>query len=652
MPHGRDVSWRAAAISLAIILISIPAIFYGEVVWGIRYAGDVTKRGIWSTDAPAVWPLTVLFLAAAVMSLPVLRRIGLTRRELLTIHAAVLVSTPLLGSGILFFMLSMPLSYPYFGHALDSWQLFLPMIPSWFGPTTRAGVDGYFTGQSAVPWRQWILPLAAWGSFAVCLFAARTCLLALVQRQWIRNERLTMPLAEIPLQMIERDAGHQPARLTRDKLFWLGLAIAAALSFLSTLSTRLPAMPLVPLTAVLMTRQEVGPFAALGQVEILMIPWLIALAYIVPKELSFTVWVLWLLKVGATMLAISFGASPGAADDWWTHDFPAPFDQVTGAVIVLSAWVLFRARRHLVRALRIAFAGGHTEGDADEPISYRWAIIIFVVCCCWMVGLLVLAGCRLSFGLLYVGLIVGAGFAYARVCAETAFDPTTAYVQNVVPTITGTLWLRPRELISLFTLGWTYTPFPSQVMAVNSMDAVTSFKIGDAAGIPLRRLTRLLFVGFLVALGIGSVYMLRELYTMGLNTTRAGSVNSFPGWYLRASGDGIFGAMTDQKGPEWAGIAWYGVGALTFIFVAAMRLRFLWWPFHPMGYILGLSILADEGRGESPFFIAWLAKTLVLKYGGLRLYQRTLTIAIGLIVGDVLNRSLWNVISLATHGHF
>jgi hypothetical protein len=49
--------------------------------------------------------------------------------------------------------------------------------------------------------------------------------------------------------------------------------------------------------------------------------------------------------------------------------------------------------------------------------------------------------------------------------------------------------------------------------------------------------------------------------------------------------------------------------------------------------------------------IAWLAKCLVLRYGGLPLYRKTLPVAIGLIVGDVLNRSLWNVISLLTQGH-
>jgi hypothetical protein len=145
--------------------------------------------------------------------------------------------------------------------------------------------------------------------------------------------------------------------------------------------------------------------------------------------------------------------------------------------------------------------------------------------------------------------------------------------------------------------------------------------------------------------------VVHALYGMGFNATRAGSPYSFPGWYFRASGNEIYNTLTSVEGSEWKAMAWWGLGAVTVVFIAAMRLRFLWWPFHPVGYILGLSVLADEGRGQSPFFIAWLAKSLVLRYGGLRLYQQTLPIAVGLIIGDVLNRSLWNVISLVTHGH-
>jgi hypothetical protein len=654
------VTWRAAVISLAIILLSVPAIFYGEVVWASRYAGDVAKTGIWSTDAPAAWPLTILFLGAALMSLPVLRRIGLTRRELLTVHTAVLVATPLLGSGVLFFVLSIVVGYYYFGHAFTTWETFLPLIPAWFAPSSESAVDGYFVGGTAVPWAEWARPLAAWSSFMICLFGARFCLLALVQQQWIRNERLTFPLAEVPLQMVEQKGEGEAGRLTRNKLFWIGLVAAFLLSFLSNLSRWVPAMPSVPSSLIVMQQQDVGPLVGVGRLEILLVPWLIALAYIVPKEISFSVWFFWLAKLAAAAVAISFGADPMPADSWWAHTFPAPFDQVTGAVLVLSAWVLWRARKHLARALRIAVTRQGQDSDADEPLSYRWAVIGLLVCLVWMVLFLVLAGCRPVFGLFYVAVIVGLGFSYARICSETAFDPTTGFAQDIVTTPTGRRGLLPREIIAVFTMGWTYTPFPSQVISVCSMNALTSFKIGDAAGIPLRRLTRLLFGGFLVALGVGAVYMLHALYGIGFSATQAGSGDVFPGWYFRWSGNEILDSLTTGEGlvgetgsasTQWAAMAWWGLGAASVVFIAWMRLRFLWWPFHPVGYVLGLSVLADDGPGQSPFLVAWMVKSLVLRYGGLRLYRETLPIAVGLIVGDVLNRSVWNVIFLVAHGH-
>jgi len=653
------VTWRAVAISLVIILLSIPPIVYGEVVWGARQAAIILKAGIWSTYAPAAWPLTILFLGAALMSLPALRRIGLTRRELLTVHTAVLVATPLLGSGVLFFVLSMVVGYYYFAHSFMTWETFLPLIPAWFGPSSQSAVEGYFAGGAAVPWGEWARPLAAWSSFMLCLFGARFCLLAMVQRQWIRNERLTFPLAEVPLQMVEQKGEGEAGRLTRNKLFWLGLAAAFVFSLLGSLSTRFPAVLSVPSSIVVMQEQSVGPLLGLGRLEILLVPWLVALAYMVPKELSFSVWFFWLAKLGAAAVAISFGADPMPADSWWAHTFPAPFDQVTGAVLVLSAWVLWRARGHLRRALRIAFTRQGRGSDADEPLSYRWAVVGLVVCLVWMVAFLVLAGCRPVFALFYVAVIVGVGFSYARICAETAFDPTTGFVQDIVTIPTGRRGLLPREIIAVFTMGWTYTPFPSQVISVCSLNALTSFKIGDAAGIHLRRLTRLLFVGFLVALAIGAVYMLHSLYAVGVNAVWAGSPHSFPGWYFRWAGHEILDSLTAAEGAvgetgrastHWAAMGWWAVGALSVVFIAAMRLRFLWWPFHPVGYVLGLSVLADDGPGQSPFLVAWLAKSLVLRYGGLRLYQQTLPIAVGLIIGDVLNRSLWNVISLVTQG--
>jgi hypothetical protein len=41
-----------------------------------------------------------------------------------------------------------------------------------------------------------------------------------------------------------------------------------------------------------------------------------------------------------------------------------------------------------------------------------------------------------------------------------------------------------------------------------------------------------------------------------------------------------------------------------------------------------------------PLFIGWLLKSITIKYGGLRLYQKTVPLAIGVIVGDRLSEIL------------
>jgi hypothetical protein len=77
---------------------------------------------------------------------------------------------------------------------------------------------------------------------------------------------------------------------------------------------------------------------------------------------------------------------------------------------------------------------------------------------------------------------------------------------------------------------------------------------------------------------------------------------------------------------------------VTFV-LSALRLRFWWWPLHPVGYLVANVNGAQWWWG--PLFIAWLLKTLVIRYGGLRLYQRTVPMAIGVIVGTQLVDVIW-----------
>ena len=57
-----------------------------------------------------------------------------------------------------------------------------------------------------------------------------------------------------------------------------------------------------------------------------------------------------------------------------------------------------------------------------------------------------------------------------------------------------------------------------------------------------------------------------------------------------------------------------GAGLTTFL--AVMRLRYMWWPLHPVGYLC----VGSWPLGQLWFaiFLGWLGRTLVLRFGGSR----------------------------------
>jgi hypothetical protein len=78
--------------------------------------------------------------------------------------------------------------------------------------------------------------------------------------------------------------------------------------------------------------------------------------------------------------------------------------------------------------------------------------------------------------------------------------------------------------------------------------------------------------------------------------------------------------------------------------LAWLRTTFLWWPFHPAGYVVGASFALM--RLWLPLFMAWLLKTFILRYGGLSGYRRALPLFMGLVIGEFTAGFLRTVLDL------
>jgi hypothetical protein len=68
-----------------------------------------------------------------------------------------------------------------------------------------------------------------------------------------------------------------------------------------------------------------------------------------------------------------------------------------------------------------------------------------------------------------------------------------------------------------------------------------------------------------------------------------------------------------------------------------MHARFVWFPFEPMGFILGTAYASLLAGYWFTFLIAWVAKTVTLRLGGSKLYEGTgVPMAGGIIAGAMV----------------
>jgi hypothetical protein len=614
---------------------------------GFRFDVLYASAGDFNAGVPASAPFTVLFLLAALgMWRPFWRR-GLTRQELLATFVIVLTGAPVVSYGVLAYLLPHQIYWQYGAATHPEWRAtFMQLLPSWFSPTDPRAVEEFFVGGGHVPWDLWLIPLLAWCSFLLALITASSSLALLIQRQWITNERLSFPIAQIPLELAAEPqySGHRAGRLPAAPVFWVGLAVSFAVPFWNNLAGVFPALPTVPLGPVpLITPYTTGPMAAFGEMDLVLWPWLIAIAYLIPKELSFSCWFFWFVRVMLAFVAIAWGAPPRSPEGWLGDTtFPAFAFQGFGAILALSAWAVYRARRHLRRALAIAFSRASGREDAGEPLPYRWLLIAFalsygwMVCFCWMIGTRVWVGASL------IALILAFHMMWTWLRAETGLGLLLfpAFIDDMVDAM-GNAVFRPQEIIAIMSVRWTYFPGAGSTAQVISGNVLDGMKIADSArlgGTNPRRLVFAMGGGLMLALVLGVYVMLTGMYHYGFYGLR-GSMTSWLGSQVQWGAGHVFYAISTPSHFDARGLAGVLAGAAVAIALGLLRLRFWWWPLHPVGF------LAANSWGMQwfymPFLVGWLAKALVTRYGGLQLYRNTIPLAVGLVSGDLLCQVLW-----------
>lgn len=117
-------------------------------------------------------------------------------------------------------------------------------------------------------------------------------------------------------------------------------------------------------------------------------------------------------------------------------------------------------------------------------------------------------------------------------------------------------------------------------------------------------------------------------YSLGLGSGKTHHWNLVVPRWLATDLDGY---LRHPAGPNTPAVTAMGFGLIITTLLTWLKLRFLWWPLHPVAFPIALSWAI--GAMKPALFISWLTKSLLLRYGGLRAHRTALPFFLGLLAG-------------------
>ena len=564
------------------------------------------------------------------------------------VYSLTTVAAYVSGIGMIQFLNPTLIGWRHFATPSNHWGNWQYLVRSWSAPPADV-VEAYYQGHSSFftprNWGGWIGPICIWTLFILTLMTAMYCVSVLLRRQWVEYERLTFPIVLIPLAVTLNGGDVQ---LWRSRLFWLGAALPAVVESVNVVHfTMAPAFPYFPIKVDearnITNTIPSPPWNAIGNLFVTFFPLVIGLTFLISREISFSCWFFYLLTKIERLAAAAEGL-PTTRNEALLSIPPYTTEQGLGAFIGLAVTSLWLARRHLRATWGKAFLGGDAADDAGEPLSYRTAWVALGVSTLLLVSFGIALGLSPLLSLSFFGLYLILALAMSRIRAEAglAWGPGSSSgwpgVHSVITSVGGTQCITPTEMTALALLRWSDTDW----RCLEQPAQFESMKIAaDVEPLPLN--PRQLTFGVMAATVVGAVTAwvscLGIYYHSGAGSAAVEPWRTQQGYYPFNE---LQSLVSTPRPPHPSSLAGMVAGLTVVILLTALRARWVWSPLHPIGYAAAnTDIMAWIWL---PVLIGWLCKSVILKYGGIKLYRQALPFFIGLVLGDYAISGLWSLI--------
>jgi hypothetical protein len=374
----------------------------------------------------------------------------------------------------------------------------------------------------------------------------------------------------------------------------------------------------------------------------------VGVAYFVPKDVSFSLGIgpfLWALVVGlSATYGVSLTSGAGPSPGGYLSLKPQTF-ALLGANLGVFGVVLF-CGRHYYRAVARAAVWPGGRGDLDPAAV--WGARLFGLCLLAFVAQLALVGLGWMLAAMYAAVLLVFYVVMGRVFAETGLFYNQPFFFPCVAVwgLLGAQALGPRALLIMFMLTTVLMVDPRESLMPF---VVNSLKLLDLRRVPLGRSTWLFALAVVLGLAVALPVTLYFQYDLGYAKWDAWASYYVPRMAFDNS-VGVVELLTAQGSLEQAsgleGLARFRAMAPNGLCLAALagglalalvcyagRLRTTWWPIHPVLFLTWAT--EPPWRLSGSFLLGWLIKSVVVNYGGSRLYQRLKPLFFGLIAGEI-----------------
>ena len=497
----------------------------------------------------------------------------------------------------------------------------------------------------AIPWWTYLRPLTYWLVFVVASYGMFYSLSFVVLRYWSRREKLIFPLVQLPQTLLPAHGRLLPPAF-RSPLFWAGFMVA--MGFLSW-NASVTAGWIAGLTDIPwgMNQERVNELSegtafeglslvnsqAPGTLQFMFGFVAIGIAFLLPTEISFSVWFYYLVGVAVVVVGSWMNFTDFRSDWLWKNNPTSGLG--AGGMLCFSAVSLWKAVSDHVR-----LGAGRSVAERLKlaaPVVGLFVCIAVMIAWLMRFGVNPESGTRLNFlfAFLFVAVTTLVTLGLMRIVAEGGIYWFQSHLSFFH--VYRMLGLGKFSLLKTAALGplvpvyWVLFLDLKTFMAPNLLNAARMQQDEHAHR---GRFHATIAIGIVVSLAAALGMAIFLCYMRGGNQMSDWFYTSGPAQTMDTARNAI------REAPRFDGAttAWYVTGAV-WVMITMVARQFLFWFPHPIGFIMLINPWISPVWMS--FFIGWACKRLVVKYGGKATYDTVKLFFIGLIMGEIMAVFIW-----------